>query len=1408
MVKLASEHVPQDDSDAAPKNKKRKSGTVAEANHKKKKPQIDKQKNANMTLGEREKHALRALEDFIEQKGGSRDSVKNFKCRVIRKPSDGRYDTKYYNEEGKPFRSMMEVGRYLNLIAELAPAKKKLAFVKRKATTREIEAEKKRIRKELDKLRKQHTRAVKNLNDFTSDDKESRYPVEDSILQEEEESKHSGNAAKVSPETCAGARRPDVLGFPTVPQHCIPDLLMAWDFMSTFSRVVAVNPIGLDDFVQALTYQPPGKLAETDAFSNPPVYIAEAHIGLLKLLISDPSSDEWWWSILETDETENMRIDLGDAIGKEDYVLPLIKVDFAALLAEPEDPLMTTSWLQNLEDVRKLNPSNPDAIKNSIRTAIAVVGNKYVRAYLRKALRLGKTSGASSMQRAVVWLHDKVQEARPDLNGRSVSKTALFKQRAKMVEEVSQQMEKLSNVALAVGDEDLASDVESDDESDDSDDDEEEAVKPTVPELAPQVEAGDLPASVLPPKPPPTLVDLLLPPAKPPLEILNANSWSHIAGAAACRILHRFKRLRNEVDDSLRNSKELPRLTVTERRQRETFSTSRVFSESCVNIEVDSVSEKAVNHLCSGGHYLQLSPQQRICILRILVEAAYDTARVYELVDSNHKQRVSATKALDAEQKRARRDAKEKSAADEAAARNDLALELQRKFIEEKREEIRKANNEGSKELTNDEIDALTDEEIIEFDEDFKADFDALPAAESFKKAEVMERVAKIQEAAAFETSYLHVVTMEELVQREERDLEAMKETLHSLGGENSLLDPTVDRDTSRTIERLRRDIEKAIVAVDTLPSQREQAVEALREANADGTIKALRNAIRIAKSAKLFGTDSEGNGMWALDVVRDAHMELHNAKQLKRVADAQKELISKLNRCFIRTEPLGYDRFGNRFWHFEQSERGHIWAEVDYLVKVSDAVAKISPEYLDLKSSVEAIAIGASDVEGDLAPVDANETLESFLRFSRLEYHASGLLSCLAKRCWGSHVTEASLRSVIKTLDSRGVRENQLKKNLKEAVEDNGTTQYGPSDQPAGTEEPTKSESTEEENAEDDILAESGVETSGDESAFREAKELALSSPSDMLKMESIEHLSTGIGASVRVRILLESSKDGEVARYENGSISGWKMRKESKQIQPGDNQSEPETIEISTAVWRATTDRGREFWVGAIELIDSISRHSRWLKKETSYFENDASFLSYRNSLGRHCGRAAEAAHAATPIRFAQSMVKKEAELYTKLKHRNYDNSWGGKSAPRNAWISSMKDYAFDFDTAKEGLLTLEGAFVELSGTFGGENGDGDGDARSGKDILEDTVARNDIELESIERVSGIWNSKASRAVFLEIVKSECSIYTRYVTSRNMILSHLCSSLQQARRLVFFHLRWTFCIEIREYTSQTITF
>jgi hypothetical protein len=116
---------------------------------------------------------------------------------------------------------------------------------------------------------------------------------------------------------------------------------------------------------------------------------------------------------------------------------------------------------------------------------------------------------------------------------------------------------------------------------------------------------------------------------------------------------------------------------------------------------------------------------------------------------------------------------------------------------------------------------------------------------------------------------------------------------------------------------------------------------------------------------------------------------------------------------------------------------------------------------------------------------------------------------------------------------------------------------------------------------------------------------------------------------------------------------------------------------------------------------------------------------------------------------------MVKCEAELYQRLKVFAFDNNWGGKNGSRNAWVTSMKDYAFDFQTVREGLLTLENAFFEL---MGGSKDDSEKSQRSGKELLEDPSTREDIELESIDtNISGLWNSRASRNVFIEIVSSK---------------------------------------------------
>jgi hypothetical protein len=168
---------------------------------------------------------------------------------------------------------------------------------------------------------------------------------------------------------------------------------------------------------------------------------------------------------------------------------------------------------------------------------------------------------------------------------------------------------------------------------------------------------------------------------------------------------------------------------------------------------LDSIfpTESAADRLNKGCHYLELSILERLCVIKVLVDAAYDSLRIHEVVDSNYKQRHSAVKALDAEERRAKREAREEAAAADQAARETLAAEAREKFLNEKRNELRKLN-QRTNEYSDSFIDELTDEDIIEFDEDSKAEYAALPTPQSYNKTEVNVMVKKMQEQAAFDS--------------------------------------------------------------------------------------------------------------------------------------------------------------------------------------------------------------------------------------------------------------------------------------------------------------------------------------------------------------------------------------------------------------------------------------------------------------------------------------------------------------------------------------------------------------------------------------------------------------------------------------------------------------------------------
>jgi len=1459
----------------------------------------------NLTLTQQEDKAMDNLIAYIEKCGGQREQCYSFRCQINQTPMD-RTTIIYISSQGRRHRSMADVARFLSLYPpekgkhqkdsntppRTTPAVKSKSRHPR--NNRELEAERKKLKKELDRLLKAHIKATKTLDDFRNERRDDQTPIDDRWLLDPDDPGQEKNAGegqegdsststthlltmeeRAHRFTVSLVNQSDVCAdhssssFPGLPEECTPDVLMAWDFLCTFGRALSLEPIGLDQFVAALTYRPPkppsarpqDEEEEVGVFTDdppivtpspsPPLYLAEAHLALLKLLLSDPSSDDWWWSTLETAETEAVETTgqkrssiAGGSIfsgggglsgggggyfgatggGKNssgggedaDNPKPTIKVDdIGSLLSSHwEDPSTTKKWLQALEDVRSRRTNSGNAVKSSVKSAISITSNPLVKTYLRKAMKKWTVTAAGTTKAAVEWLVVRIREARPDLWGRSVSPEVMAEQKVRVLREAVIGMEELEDEPEMVdGMEEVLHDEEEDgeseeDEDSDSDEDEHNNDNNSSPEnkqrnndATNQDDAknhSNEDAQVntaIPTNPPPSLIDLLLPPGKPlpRSDLVSPFTWPFIAGASACRIVHRYRRLRNEVDDGLREFRDIGPMKIIERRRREKAAASRFFSECFSAATVDDENkddksclvESAIRHLCGEGKdYLSLTPIHRLCILRTLIEAAYDTHHIHQCIQDNIKSSIGAMKQLENEKRKVKKETRVEAADSESEARERLAREAREDFLTKRRREIARENSENQDHM--DAADAEDEEDILEnLNEETRAEYEALLTPQQFNKSEVNSMVAKINEAAVFDTTSLEVLSLDEIQTREANELASMEEELASYGNVDIVYQ---DRETSAKVDQLKREIDSYKEWLVTLPPSRAEAIDALRDGMEDGTIKVLRSAIKSAKLALLtgeHGDDDDNEGKWVLNLLRDAVLELKAAEKRKRVSEAQRDLVIKKNKCFVRTEQVGTDRAYNAYWKFDQDESSHIWRESDYRINRA-CPQSVGEDCLSIDADMA--IIGAEDEEEDILQRDASGSVQknsSFLKFSRQEYHPSGLFPKLVKRHHGCLSAIDSLRSLVKVLDGRGVREGPLKATMKEVLEGRLAA---PSLEAVSMEKMKSIDGDEQSQGGKGLMSSSPspaaetcdindvddtsprFEKEGDKAAFQQAKIDAssfLESVNDTSIGNILSSITSAIGQRVRLRTLIDPVIAPDAADYSMGTITGWTARKGKLMQQENEDATAMEeqlTNNTTSNIWCLALDNGGERELTSSNLIDCLVRSQRWKNQQDGYCEDDdLKLFAYRNKLGRFCGRAADAPDAASASSLSRLVLKREQELYVPMKNRAYDNTWGGKSGARNAWIASMKDYAYDFDAIRDGLLTLENAFFELCGADCDQGEEESLEAsvpREAEDLLMDTKHRFDIELESIENREGLWNSQEARRIYRFMVSSCTSL------------------------------------------------
>ena len=922
------------------------------------------------------------------------------------------------------------------------------------------------------------------------------------------------------------------------------------------------------------------------------------------------------------------------------------------------------------------------------------------------------------------------------------------KKEALAAEKEAAAKEKEATATGDASDDDMSDDDKSDDENDAADDD------------ASASGAGlhDEPKSR-------TVAELLLSSCERPLKeaVLPVN-FALYAGIVAERVLAMFAKRRVEEDNEVRVGNGLKPLSAEEAKERRKNAAVRLFPP-CVDGSLEPGAgnplDFAIAHLSSGGKYSSLSCAQKLLVLRLLLEALYETDRIRSVVEDNNSSRYNAEKSLEDEQKKEAREEREAWSAMLQRAKEDLVARQKNDFLDDRRQEMKEKD-------PSDPMVFKSNEELLE-DEAINAQCDASTSVPN--RTEIHEQASHLKRVSDLGEGDVKVVSLDELTGIDEAVAEKLEKEGRGAVCNIDALDSdavrlALNRQEISALKDLKYRRDTARARVTDLPFRRGEQIRQLEEAAKMDDIKMLRSSIKAARMYDLQGRTSL-HEKYIEETLMKAILALKAGEERRKKNLSKKALVQQRDACFVRTVPIGQDRKFRRFWVFPGDHANRLWIE-ETSTEIGDSTGAEKVEEGDLVSS-------------DMVE-DGGEDAEKFRVFSKQEYFAGAEKTGTPSSAWSYYVTEKSCRALVQQLDVKGNREGALKESLRQVIDNRARPDN---------------------DGEDDVV----WKFSGDSEALAKS---CTGDPrfAEIVKTEDMAKVPEVVAESAIGKRVRKGLDDGG---HVMGTVTGWVEGGGAGGADGGDGgggsgggeqtAADQQQQQQSVPFWHISFDAGEEEHWEAYAVVGGILAATIYLNGNGEVEEKNGAISAYKNSLGKYglgqgC-KTAEVHQALLPLGLAQFMLKREGDIFPAMKEKAkknpWEDTWAGKEGMRNLWTMSLKDAVKAADEneiklslLKQSLLNLEESMLQVCSGPSTLNAKllsldemTEENALNGSNMF--CYAGTD-EFGGVQSAEGLWPNAEARNIFLSLVDRSDSIAV--LASCLDVLAHNCKKCSMSAR------------------------